>query len=261
MTNANLTLNVRNVDQANWNEVLMDDRIELVYDLGAPLNASKNDVQTIFDARRRFLERDKPILIISHWDIDHIHCLRYMNLQAMQDCFRKFICVDAMKSLTSQKIYNNVCVALGAGNVYCVRPACRGDGISMHLWKRVGNISIYAGEKSSNINYCGLSMFVKGMHSSVLFSGDIRLIQAKNIYDQELQHNLRTNNHILIAPHHGGDNTAKHRKYSAPTTEVIISVGSNNNYGHPNELMLTYLRMLCYNIYRTDVDGDIAIPL
>ena len=105
--------------------------------------------------------------------------------------------------------------------------------------------------------YCGLCMFVKGMQSSVNFTGDIRLIQAKNIYDQELQQNIATDNHILIAPHHGGENAPKHRVYSTPTTDVIISVGANNNYGHPSKHMLSYLSMLRNNnIYRTDVDGD-----
>ena len=261
LSNVNLTLNVRDVNQANWNEVLEDGSIKLVYDLGAPLNASKDEVQAIFDVRRNILERDKPILIISHWDMDHIHCLRYVNLQTIKDCFSQFICVDAMKSITSQNIYNNICNALGIGSVYCIQPQHRTNGIFMHLWKRVGNISIYIGEKSSNINYCGLCIFVKGMQSSVNFTGDIRLIQAKHIYDQELQQNIGTNNHILLAPHHGGDNTPQYRIYSNPTTEVIISVGPNN-YGHPNKHMLSYLRMLCNNnIYRTDVNGDVVINI
>lgn len=261
LSGIDLTLNVRDVNQANWNEVLENDNIKLVYDLGAPLDASKYKVQTIFDARKNILERDKPILIISHWDMDHIHCLRYMDLQTISDCFSKFICIDAMKSLTSDKIYNNVCEALGVENVYCIQPVDRTNGISMHLWKRVGNISIYNGEKSSNINYCGLCMFVKGMQSSVNFTGDIRLIQAKNIYDQELQQNIETHNHILIAPHHGGGNDPKYRIYSGPTTEVIISVGAYNNYGHPDRSMLSYLRSICNNIYRTDNNGDISMNI
>ena len=105
-------------------------------------------------------------------------------------------------------------------------------------------------------------MFVKGMQSSVNFTGDIILIQAKNIYDQELQQNIAADNHILIAPHHGGENAPKHRVYSTPTTDVIISVGANNNYGHPSKYRLSYLSMLCNNnIYRTDVDGDIIINI
>jgi len=132
----------------------------------------------------------------------------------------------------------------------------------MHLWKRVGNVSIYRGEKSTNINYCGLCIFVKGIQKSVNFTGDVRLIQAKNIYDQELQQNLITKKHVLIAPHHGGENITKHRVYSNPTTEVVISVGAKNIYGHPSRNMLSYLLSLCnHNLYRTDINGDVNISI
>lgn len=262
LPDANLTLNVRDVNQANWNEILEGDVIKLVYDIGAKKDAKKDEVRTIFESRKAILKRDKPILIISHWDMDHIHCLRYTNQQTIKDCFSKFICIDVMRSVTSHNVYNKVCTALGDENVFCIRPAYRTDGIRMHLWKRVGNVSIYRGEKSTNINYCGLCIFVKGIQKSVNFTGDVRLIQAKNIYDQELQQNLMTKKHVLIAPHHGGENIAKHRVYSSPTTEVVISVGAANNYGHPGRDMLSYLLSLCnHNLYRTDVNGDINISI
>lgn len=258
----NLTLNVRDVNQANWNEILEGNVVKLVYDIGAKKDAKKYEVQAIFDSRKEVLKRDKPILIISHWDIDHIHCLRYTDLQTIQDCFSKFICIDVMKSLTSHNIYDKVRIALGDGNVYCIRPAYRTNGIAMHLWESAGNVSIYKGERSTNINYCGLCMFVKGMQRSVNFTGDVRLIQAKNIYDQELQQNIMTASHVLIAPHHGGENAAKYRVYSNPTTEVVISVGAKNGYGHPGRCMLSYLRSLCsHNLYRTDINGDINIDI
>lgn len=261
LSNINLTLNIRDVKQANWNELLYGDVIKLVYDIGAKIDAKRNEVRAIFESRKDVLKRDKPILIISHWDMDHIHCLRYADSQTIQDCFSKFICIDAMKSLTSHQIYNKVLAALGSGNVYCIQPACRTNGTTMHLWKRVGNVSIYYGEKSANINYSGLCMFVKGMRKSVNFTGDVKLIQAKNIYDQELQ-NIQTNKHVLIAPHHGGENAPKDRIYSDPTTEVVISVGTPNSYRHPGKYMLSYLLKLCKNnLYRTDSKGNININI
>lgn len=262
LSNVDLTLNVRDVNQANWNEILKGDIIKLVYDIGAKNDAKKDEVRAIFEFRREILKRDKPILIISHWDMDHIHCLRYADQQTIKDCFSKFICIDVMRSVTSHNVYNKVRTALGDKNVFCIQPAYRTNGITMHLWKRVGNVSIYRGEKSTNINYCGLCIFVKGIQKSVNFTGDVRLIQAKNIYDQELQQNLITKKHVLIAPHHGGENITKHRVYSNPTTEVVISVGAKNIYGHPSRNMLSYLLSLCnHNLYRTDINGDVNISI
>jgi competence protein ComEC len=40
---------------------------------------------------------------------------------------------------------------------------------------------------------------------------------------------------------------------------AVISVGADNNYGHPSPVTLARLRRLGARIYRTDLDGDIAM--
>lgn len=256
--NANLHLLVRDVDQANWNELLEGDNIKVIYDIGAKLNASMAEVAAIFDARKNDLMRDKPMLVLSHWDMDHIHCLRYLDDRDISACFSKLVCIDMMKSVTSTRVYNSFVFALGAANVSCIQAPARTDGITMHLWKRIGDMVFYVGEKSRNINFSGVCMFVYGSSQSVAFTGDIRLNQAKNMYDQELNLGQNRERHILISPHHGGDYSASHRVYSQPLSEVIISVGRNNTYGHPEPHMLSYLENLSgNNVKRTDAVGDI----
>lgn len=256
--NANLQLLVRNIDQANWNELLEGDTIKVIYDIGAKLNASRAEVGAIFDARKNEIMRDKPILVLSHWDMDHIHCLRHIEDRDISACFSKLICVDMMKSVTSALVYRSFVSELGAANVSCIQTPARTDGTAMHLWKRAGDMVFYVGEKSRNINFSGVCMFVYGSSHSVAFTGDIRLNQAKNMYDQELTLGQNKERHILIAPHHGGDYSASHRVYSLPLSEVVISVGRNNIYGHPEPHMLSYLESLSsYNVKRTDAIGDI----
>lgn len=256
--NSSLSVCVRDVGQANWNELRVGDRICYVYDLGAELYANRTQVASIFDSRKDELERDKPVLVLSHWDLDHYHCLRYTDQHTMRDCFSKFICVDAMKSVTSRRVFIDMCNSLGYGNVFCVQPMPRTDGVSMHMWKTQGNISIYVGEKNRNINYSGLSMFVRGQQMSVNFTGDVRLLQAKNVYDQEIVKGHLPPGHILIAPHNGGNVFQVYRQYSYMTSEVDISVGFPNLYGHPHPQMLSYFRSLCgNNMFETCHYGDI----
>lgn len=256
--NSSLSVCVRDVGQANWNELRVGNHICYVYDLGAELYANRTQVASIFDARKDELERDKPVLVLSHWDLDHYHCLRYTDQQTMQNCFSKFICVDAMKSVTSRRVFVDMCESLGYGNVFCVQPMPRTDGVSMHMWKTQGDISIYVGEKNRNINYSGLSMFVRGQQMSVNFTGDVRLLQAKNVYDQEIVKGHLPPGHILIAPHHGGNVFQVYRWYSYMTSEVDISVGYPNIYGHPHPQMLSYLHSLCgNNVFKTCCYGDI----
>lgn len=48
--NKDLTLIVRDVSQANWNELLAGDKIVVSYDLGARMEASAADVRAVFES-------------------------------------------------------------------------------------------------------------------------------------------------------------------------------------------------------------------
>lgn len=186
-----LFLLVRDVGQANWNELLDGNNItRIVYDIGAELRANQTIVRSLFYSRLYTLKRDKPILVISHWDIDHYHCLECASIQEIRTCFSKVVCMDMMKSLTSQRIYKKILYALGSNNVFCIKPALRTNGNQMRLWQRIGNIAFYIGEYSRTINYAGLCMFVHGNTKSAIFTGDVKLIQAKYIYDNEKTNGL-----------------------------------------------------------------------
>lgn len=257
-----MQLYVKDVGQANWNELRFGNRLAVLFDAGAKLNASIAEVSSIFYSRKADLELSKPVLVISHWDMDHIHCLKLIGQNDIPKYFSKLICVDRIQSITAAGIYEKFIKSLGKKSVYCVSPAARTNGINMHLWKNMGCISIYLGEKSRNINYCGMTMFVKGMQKSANYTGDCRLTQAKSVYDQELMQGTEPHGHVLVAPHHGGDYGASFRHYSTPCNDVVISVGRHNSYCHPQKDMLRYLRSLCSGrVWRTDKDGNIDVKL
>lgn len=257
----NMQLFVKDVGQANWNELRFGNRLVILFDAGAKLNASISEVTSIFDSRKADLALSKPILVISHWDMDHIHCLKLISQDDIPKYFSKLICVDKMRSVTAVGIYEKFMNSLGKKSIYCVSPATRTNGVDMHLWRNMGCLSLYLGEQSRNINYCGMVMFVKGMEKSANYTGDCRLSQAKSVYDQELIQGTGSIAHVLVAPHHGGDYGASFRHYSLPCNDIVISVGENS-YDHPQQDMLRYLKRLCRNREkRTDVDGDVFVDL
>lgn len=251
-----LILFVKDVGQANWNELRSGDLVKVVYDAGAELHASLHEVRNIIASRKNDLMRSKPVLVISHWDMDHIHCLKAMDVNDIRDCFSKIVCPDKLKSVTSKDVLSNFKTALGAANVYCLPLPGKTNGIAMHHWRREGCISIYKAETSFQINYCGLVMFVCGNSRSANYTGDCKLIQAKDVYDQEMAQGLLTRDHILVAPHHGGDYGVNNRHYSLPCDFIEISVGANNIYGHPQSDMLRYLSRLG-RVEQTQDVGDI----
>ena len=255
-----LSLFVKDVDQANWNELRKGNRVKVVYDAGARLHAKEPEVRGILGSRKVDLMQSKPVLVLSHWDMDHIHCLKLMNENDIRDCFSKLVCPDKLKSVTSTNVLDCFRRALGRDNVYCLPLPARTNGKRMHQWRQEGCISLYQAESSSQINYCGLVMFVRGANRSANYTGDCKLIQAKDAYDQEIAQGLETNEHVMIAPHHGGDYDANSRHYSLPCNRIEISVGANNDYGHPHPKMLEYLESMGM-VERTDDSGDLEIDL
>ena len=101
----NMQLFVKDVGQANWNELRFGNRLVILFDAGAKLNASISEVTSIFDSRKADLALSKPILVISHWDMDHIHCLKLISQVDIPKYFSKLICVDKMRSVTAVGIY------------------------------------------------------------------------------------------------------------------------------------------------------------
>lgn len=255
-----LKLFVKDVDQANWNELRKGNNVRVVYDAGARLHAKELEVRAILDSRKADLMQSKPVLVLSHWDMDHIHCLKVMADNEIRDCFSKLVCPDKLKSVTSTTVLESFKRVLGKDNVYCLPLPARTNGTTTHSWRQEGCITIYQAETSSQINYCGLLMFVRGANRSANYTGDCKLNQAKDVYDQEKGHGLVTNEHVLIAPHHGGDYDAKCRNYSMPCNRIEISVGANNDYGHPHPKMLQYLESMG-TVERTDDNGDLEIDL
>ncbi len=65
---------------------------------------------------------------------------------------------------------------------------------------------------------------------------------------------------LLKAPHHGSRDAVTPAWLSATKPEVIVvSCGRDNPYGHPHRWALRYYRGIAEQLYRTDLDGEIAV--
>ena len=64
----------------------------------------------------------------------------------------------------------------------------------------------------------------------------------------------------LKVSHHGSDSGSSEEwlKKLEPVV-AVISVGKNNNYGHPKEVVLGRLKNLGVKILRTDLDGEVVL--
>jgi len=64
---------------------------------------------------------------------------------------------------------------------------------------------------------------------------------------------------VLKVAHHGSENQDPTFVAATSALIAVIPVGADNDYGHPSPAALALLRQLGAQVYRTDLDGDIAI--
>lgn len=92
---------------------------------------------------------------------------------------------------------------------------------------------------------------------SMLFTGD-----AEKEIEQELikTHGRDLKVNLLKSPHHGSKTSSSQKFLEAMRPEaVLISLGVNNEYGHPHEITLERYEKMGCKVYRTDEDGTIKI--
>jgi competence protein ComEC len=64
---------------------------------------------------------------------------------------------------------------------------------------------------------------------------------------------------VVKTPHHGSANLDDDLMAAVRAPVGVISVGADNDYGHPAPKHLDLLRRNGYAIHRTDQRGDVAI--
>ena len=119
-----------------------------------------------------------------------------------------------------------------------------------------GTLTLYAPLGDGGSNERGLSVLATVGDYDVLLTGDMnsaveeRLVKYAGLPDIEL----------LVAGHHGSRTSTGEVLLDAVRPETaVISVGENNNYGHPAQETLERLAEREIAIYRTDLSGTVVI--
>jgi len=92
--------------------------------------------------------------------------------------------------------------------------------------------------------------------TSFLFTGDA----YKSVEKELIERGININSDVLKVGHHGSKTSTAEEFIKEVLPEIaVISVGRNNNYGHPHPETLVTLEKYGISIFRTDLDGDIKI--
>ena len=103
-------------------------------------------------------------------------------------------------------------------------------------------------------NYSIVCKLIHG-ENSFLFTGDIETSAEYDIVESGAELNVD----VLKVPHHGSATSSSYKflKTVRPTY-IVISVGSPNDYGHPNKAVYDRYKEFNCKRYRTDVNGSIV---
>ena len=113
-------------------------------------------------------------------------------------------------------------------------------------------------DQSENVtNNQSCVVLLRYQDSLILLAGDIEKDVESTLLDGG---RLPENIDVLVAPHHGS-RTSSSREFIAHLKPkvIIVSAGYKNRYHHPHKQVLQTYERVQAKVYRTDVDGAVAI--
>jgi hypothetical protein len=238
--------NIRNVGQGNWNELLVENSVLFVFDAGAPMRATKEEVLAIISNRENIYQQNKPILLISHWDVDHYHSLIAMSDETISN-FSFAIFRDFRPTLTSRIVFGRFEKFLDKSKIILIpnEPKVKGKVPLKLLSHKDSQLLIFNASEHKDRNRSGIVLLIRTASSSIIFSGDIHYHQLSDFVLPYLNYEHQ---HNLIVPHHGGH--AGKFNYSLDNKVkpciAVTSVGKNK-YGHPLEENKSQLKSIGFN--------------
>lgn len=111
-----------------------------------------------------------------------------------------------------------------------------------------------AGKSVDNVHDGNVVTLLTYGDTTMLLTGD-----AENEHEEQFAPNL-PHIDVLNVGHHGSDTSTSPMLVNLTTPSyAVISVGANNDYGHPSALVVDRLLQSGAQVFRTDIVGDVRI--
>ncbi len=115
-------------------------------------------------------------------------------------------------------------------------------------------VNIIACNSDNDTNETSIVLKITYENTSFLFTGDAERITEQKILDSGYD----ISSTVLKVGHHGSESSTTYPFLREIMPEyAVISVGTDNSYGHPTEQVLSRLRDAGVKLFRTDLQGDI----
>ena len=235
-----------NVGQGDSAYIRIKNKVDVLIDAGPD-----KSVLSCLGKHMPFWDRKIELAFLSHPNTDHYNGYFYIIDRYKVD---KFITVNTSGLIVS-KTYKKLLQKISEKNIPLLFKVA-GDQIRVEG----GQFKFYWPHKdfySPHDNDYSQVILFKENDFRLLFTGD-----ASPFVLGRLSHGSIVNVDVLKIPHHGSKNglTKLFLDLADPST-AVISVGKNNSYGHPSQMILDILKAKNVNIRRTDEEENIVFNL
>ena len=235
-----------NVGQGDCSVIVTPSRHIAVIDTGGLKNISTAS-RVITPFLRTLGKRDIDILLLSHYDFDHVGAAAELLRQVR---VKKLILPNEALTAESANVQREILLqAQKSGTQVCVAEQSSqlalDEGVTLTLVD-VPTEPVSGNEAST------LAALVSG-RGSVLFTGDMGEARERSV-------RLSQHYDVLKAGHHGSrySSSAEFLAQVAPKL-TVLSCGVGNRYGHPHEETLARLREAGSEVLRTDELGCVKV--
>lgn len=179
-------------------------------------------------------------VVVTHYDRDHAGGVAYLLSRVPADT------VYLPDAVGDSEILDQLLPYCGGSKIFVRR--------DLTLSWADNGLTVFAPLTSTSSNESGLSVLFRAEDHDILITGDMDALGEKLLVYQKQIPQVS----VLVAGHHGAKSSTSEALLEATRPEyVFISVGEDNHYGHPNEVVLERLAAFGCTVYRTDENGTI----
>ncbi|MEW1955233.1 ComEC/Rec2 family competence protein [Terrabacter sp. NPDC080008] len=192
------------------------------------------------------------LLVLTHYHADHVGGLSAVLERPVAEIRASPVLEPPAEAAHVSKLAAAAHVPLGelrAGEGLTV------GGISADVWWPARRIE--AGSVPNNGSVV-MTMHIRGL--TVLLAGDIeREAAGQVLHETQLDPGRWGSVDVLKVAHHGSSNRDDRLLDRVDGRLALISVGQDNDYGHPAPATMKALHDRGFEVHRTDLEGDVAV--
>ncbi|MDQ1730391.1 MAG: competence protein ComEC [Pseudonocardiales bacterium] len=196
-----------------------------------------------------------PLLVLSHSHLDHVAGIagvlhgRRVERAVTSPLTEPLSGYRLVRDALSQR-------GLGLGEVGAGESIEVGSGADAVHIAVIGPSHIFRGSRSDP-NNSSVVLMVTTHGKRILLPGDAEVAAQDELLSSRID--LRAD--VLKVPHHGSAYSDPAFLQAVHAQIGLVSVGRDNDYGHPSALLIAAMARLGVQLHRTDREGDLAVVL